>query len=206
MMIAMNNNKNARPRGRPRSFDRQQALQTALELFWRQGYEGTSISDLVNAIGIAPPSLYSAFGSKEQLYQEAITLYLQGPGSFLQRALEQGGDTRSFVRHLLNAAADEFTALTHPPGCLISTGLVASAERPLAQQLQELRGATLSVIRERLEQGLQAGELPAGCDCAALARFYGAMIQGMSIQAHDGARPGELHALAELAMTHWPAP
>lgn len=205
MMITMNNNKNARPRGRPRSFDRQQALQTALELFWRQGYEGTSINDLINAIGIAPPSLYSAFGSKERLYQEAITLYLQGPGSFLQQALEQSSDTRDFVHHMLRAAADEFTALTHPPGCLVSTGLVASAERPLAQHLQELRAATLNIIRERLEQGVHAGELPVDCDCAALARFYGAMIQGMSIQAHDGALPAELHAMIQLAMTYWPA-
>lgn len=201
----MTDNKNNRPRGRPRSFDRQQALQTALDLFWRQGYEGTSIHDLVNAIGIAPPSLYSAFGSKEELYQEAIALYLQGPGSFLQKALEQSQDTRGFIEYLLKAAADEFTALNHPPGCMISTGLVASAEKVLAQQLEQLRHTTLQVIRERLEQGIRDGELAPESDCPSLARYFGAMIQGMSIQARDGANATELKALADLALHALPA-
>ncbi|MFT5782045.1 MAG: AcrR family transcriptional regulator [Pseudomonas sp.] len=193
MMIAMKKIIIKASRGRSLSFDRQAALQTALHLFWKHGYEGTSIAELVVAIGIAPPSLYSTFGSKEQLYQEVIALYLQGPGNFIQTAL---GDTDSgcgFIERILLSAAREFSAHSHPPGCIVATGLVASSalHHQVAQSLAELRNATLQAIEQRLQQAKDAGELPPTSDCRALARLFAACIQGMSIQARDGASAEE---------------
>lgn len=206
-MIAMKKNKSTAKRGRPLSFNREHALHAALQLFWQHGYEGTSIADLVSAIGIAPPSLYSAFGSKQRLYLEAIELYLQGPGSFLSQALLHTVDAQSFVRQLLSSAASEFTARSHPPGCIIANGLVASAapHQQVAQHLRDLRSATLGAIQQRLEAGKKQTELPLDTDCANLARFYAMTLQGMSIQARDGASSSELQAVADMAMSCWPA-
>lgn len=205
-MTAMEKKPDKAKRGRPLSFNRQAALHTALQLFWAQGYEGTSIADLVSAMGIAPPSLYSAFGSKEQLYLEAIELYLQGPGSFIKHALEQTSTARDFIQLMLLNAATEFTTRNHPPGCIVSTGLVASGalHHKVAQSMRDLRSATLEAIGLRLQDACDHGELPTDTDCPGMARFFGAIIQGMSIQARDGASPQELQAMIRLAMTCWP--
>lgn len=205
-MTAMKKTNAKNKRGRPLSFNREEALHTALQLFWQHGYEGTSIADLVAAMGIAPPSLYTAFGSKEQLYLEVVELYLQGPGNFVQHALQQAADAQSFARLILRSAADEFTAHSHPPGCIVSTGLVASAalHDRMAHVMRELRVATLGAISQRFEQAKACGELPATTNCLNLARFFGAIIQGMSIQARDGADAAALHAMANQAMASWP--
>lgn len=205
-MTAMKKANEKNRRGRPLSFNRESALQTALQLFWKQGYEGTSIADLVSAMGIAPPSLYTAFGSKEQLYLEVVDLYLQGPGNFIQHALVQTSDARSFTQQVLSNAADEFTAHNHPPGCIVSSGLLTSAtlHHKMAQNMSDLRTATLGLINQRFEQAKDCGELPASTDCNSLARFFGAVIQGMSIQARDGANASDLHAMANQAMASWP--
>jgi TetR/AcrR family transcriptional regulator, copper-responsive repressor len=205
-MTAMKTTDKSTRRGRPLSFNREKALHTALQLFWKQGYEGTSIADLVGAMGIAPPSLYTAFGSKEQLYLEVVELYLQGPGNFIQHALAQTSDARSFTEQVLNSAAKEFTAHNHPPGCIVSSGLLTSAtlHHRMAQSMSDLRSATLGIIRQRFEQAKDCGELPASTDCHSLARFFGAVIQGMSIQARDGAGATELQAMANQAMASWP--
>ncbi|SEC66218.1 TetR/AcrR family transcriptional regulator [Pseudomonas anguilliseptica] len=205
-MTAMKKTNEKSRRGRPLSFNREQALHTALQLFWQQGYEGTSIADLVAAMGIAPPSLYTAFGSKEQLYLEVIDLYLKGPGNFINHALEQSPDAQSFTRQILSNAAHEFTAHNHPPGCIVSTGLVASAtlHHRMAHNMRELRSATLGLISKRFEEAKDNGELPAHINCQTLARFFGAVIQGMSIQARDGALASELLAMADQAMASWP--
>lgn len=202
----MKNNNDKPRRGRPASFSREQALQTALQLFWQQGYEGTSIADLVAAMGIAPPSLYAAFGSKEQLYLDVLDLYLQGPGNFVRVALQETHSARDFIERILQRAAEEFTAHQHPPGCIVATGLVTSASlhQRMAQRLRDLRNATSQAIADRLAQGQQAGELPPSCVCADLARFYAAVIQGMSIQARDGADQRALQAIATSALLAWP--
>lgn len=207
-MTAMKKETEKAKRGRPLSFNRQAALQTALQLFWQQGYEGTSIADLVSAMGIAPPSLYSAFGSKEQLYLEVIELYLQGPGSFIKHALEQTSTAHDFIQQMLLNAAAEFTTHSHPPGCIVSTGLVASGalHQKIAGNMRDLRSATLNTIGLRLEDARNSGELPHQADCSGMARFFGAIIQGMSIQARDGAAPAELQDMIRLAMACWPRP
>jgi AcrR family transcriptional regulator len=195
-------------RGRPRQFNREQALQKALELFWAHGYEGTSIAELVEALGIAPPSLYAAFGSKEELFLEALRLYLQGPGSFVARALEEEPTAFGFLRRTLLDAAKEFSSGSHPRGCVIATGLIASANahRKLAEEVAALRSASSGVFEQRFVQGQQAGELPGTCRPAMLARFYAAIIQGMAVQARDGADETTLRSIAELALERWPGP
>ncbi|MET1079290.1 MAG: TetR/AcrR family transcriptional regulator [Pseudomonas sp.] len=194
-------------RGRPRQFDREQALQTALTLFWTHGYEGTSIAELVEALGIAPPSLYSAFGSKEQLFLEALRLYVAGPGNFVSRALHEESTGLGFIRRVLLDAAREFANGHHPPGCVIATGLVASASahRQLAGEVAGLRSQTREVLALRIDQARSAGELSQACKPADLAGFYAAVIQGMSVQARDGADEASLIAIAEQALQSWPA-
>jgi len=195
-------------RGRPRAFDREQALQKALSLFWAHGYEGTSLSELLAVMEIAPPSLYAAFGSKEALYLEAIELYLRGPGSFFACAMQEESNTLAFIRRVLTEAAKEFTSSSHPPGCIIISGLMncAAAHQKIAEHLANLRMALIEAIEQRLGQGVAEGALPSGANCQQIARFYGSVIQGMSIQARDGASTDELLAVAELALKCWPQP
>jgi AcrR family transcriptional regulator len=195
-----------RPRGRPRGVDRAVALERAMELFWRQGYESTSISDLTRAMGINPPSLYATFGDKERLFLEAVEHYgckaERSPESILQEA----PSARAGVDQLLQSAARAFTDASHPPGCMVvsaATNCSASAAHVQAA-LAARRRRTEAGIRKCLERGMKAGELPARTDCAALAKFYTTVIEGMSIQARDGASRKSLLATAAAAMRAWP--
>jgi AcrR family transcriptional regulator len=195
-------------RGRPRTFDRDAALRTALQLFLERGYESTSVADLVTAMGIAPPSLYSAFGSKEQLYREALQLYLEGRGRFVTRALAEETTARATVERILRDAARSFGPSTeHPPGCMISASLLACSpdNEAIAGHVADLRAAPLAAMVQRLKRAQSEGELPADVDARALARYYAAVISGMAVQARDGASMKELLAIAETAMLAWPA-
>ena len=205
-MITMKNTTPTSKRGRPRLFDRAQALQQALELFWIHGYEGTSIAELVETLGIAPPSLYAAFGSKEQLFLEVLQLYLAGPGSFVSRALAEEPSGQGFVRRVLLEAARAFSSDDHPRGCLISTCLLvsASAHQQLASEVAALRSSIHGALTQRLCQAQALGELPASSKPVELARFYAAIIQGMSVQARDGADEAALSTIAEQALCLWP--
>lgn len=192
--------------GRPRAFDRDQALTTALELFWRHGFEGTSTAQLTAAIGIAPPSLYAAFGSKEALFREALALYGQRYGGFLSEPMSAPGGARAAVEQMLQAAARQFADARHPLGCMVAAGELQASEGQLAIVLEVtgLRQAAQQAIRTRLNRARQDGELPADTDTATLAAFLAMTIQGMAVQARDGAKPAQLKRLAELAMRAWP--
>lgn len=188
--------------GRPLSFDREAALATALRLFWAQGYEGTSVADLTKAMGITPPSLYAAFGSKAELYGEVLALYQQGPGRYAADALQSEATTRAAILRVLRDAAQSFASEKNPRGCMIANALLGCApeHRKVAHGAANLRARSLQGIEERLQQAIKAGELEPGTDVAVLARFVGAIIQGMSVQARDGAPKTELEAVAELAI------
>jgi len=205
-MITMKKTTQPSARGRPRTFDRDAMLAKALELFWEHGYEGVSIARLVEAMGIAPPSLYSAFGSKEALYREALELYLSGPGSFIARALAEETTAKAVVRRILREAAQLFTAKSHPRGCFVASGELdcAPENQELAHCVAALRTASLEALTQRLIRARKEGELPAGADVKSIARFYGAIIQGMSVQARDGATAAELTNIAEIALRAWP--
>ena len=190
--------------GRPREFDRCEALQIAVKLFCQHGYEGVSIADLTQAMNISPPSLYAAFGSKEALYREALSSYQQRRNPW---NIENAGSIRDQVAALLRDTVCAVTDSSHPAGCMVVAGMLncAAENQSLARTLSDLRNAQCKGFAEHLQAGLKNGELPPDTDIAALGRYLTALVQGIAIQAKDGATRAELLALVEVAMTHWPA-
>jgi TetR/AcrR family transcriptional regulator, copper-responsive repressor len=196
----------SKPRGRPLSFDRDAALEQAMHVFWERGYEAASIADLTAAMGITPPSLYTAFGDKAQLFLEAIERYGKGPGGFGQRALDEEPTARRAIHRLLNEAADELTQDCHPLGCMMvmaATNCSVAAEH-IQTALVKRRALGVSMMQARIQRGIDEGELPAGTDAGALANFYATVYQGMSMQAKDAATRESLMASVEMAMRSWP--
>ncbi|NUR58426.1 MAG: TetR/AcrR family transcriptional regulator [Catenulispora sp.] len=194
------------PRGRPRGFDRDAALDAALTEFWRHGYEATSIATLTKAMGVNPPSLYAAFGDKRKLFTEAVRRYADTHGDYGARALARP-TAREAVETLLRLAAAEYTAVHHPPGCLVIDGATntTDASREVAEELRGYREGTKKAFAEKIAADVRAGLLPGDTDAAALAAFYAAVVQGMSTQARDGASEAELQRLADVALMAWPA-
>jgi TetR/AcrR family transcriptional regulator, copper-responsive repressor len=195
-----------RSRGRPRSFDRDSALHTALLLFWQHGYEGASIAQLSAAMAVNAPSLYAAFGSKEQLYREALELYAKQYGALLSQPLMAGGSAREALRQTLVAAARNFSASATPAGCPLASGMLhcASEHQGAAQISAAMRLAAQQAFAQRIEQGIRAGDVSRDCNVTALAGLFAAVIQGLSVQAIDGASQSQLLAVAEAAMQAWP--
>ncbi|MFI1365539.1 TetR/AcrR family transcriptional regulator [Streptomyces griseochromogenes] len=194
----------SRSRGRPRSFDRATALEKALMAFWKHGYEATSVSDLTRIMGIGAPSLYAAFGDKRTLFEEVVRVYADTHGAFGDRALAEEPTARAAVERTLREAAAEYTDPAHPYGCLVVHAATNCTSPEIEQLLRERRNAGIGALESRIRADVAEGRLPAGTDAAALARHAGAMIQGMSQQARDGAGRAELEALAEIAMAIWP--
>jgi AcrR family transcriptional regulator len=195
-----------KPRGRPLSFDRDAALETAMHVFWERGYEAASISDLTAAMGITPPSLYTAFGDKEQLFLEAIERYALGYGSAGVRALQEEPSARGAIERWLLEAANELTQPCHPKGCMVvmaATNCSAAAERVQGALLLRRTEAIANVGR-RIQGGIDDGELPPDTDAQDLANFYATIYQGMSMQAKDGATHESLMATVRTAMRSWP--
>lgn len=191
------------PGGRPRGFDLDQALEAAMLLFWRNGYEGTSVADLTAAMGIAKPSLYAAFGSKEHLLAAALRRYADGPGSAAARALDE--PTARGVAHRLVAAAIALTTGPDTPrGCLSVRCAQSRAESARAAAATHRRAAELA-LRTRLERARASGDLPPGADPADLARFLLTLTDGVAVRAAAGATPAELRRTAELALAAWPS-
>lgn len=197
----------AKPRGRPLSFDRDAALEQAMHVFWERGYEAASIADLTSAMGITPPSLYTAFGDKERLFLEAIERYAVGPGSAGPRALKEEPTARGAIERWLLEAAEELTRPCHPKGCMVvmaTTNCSVAAEH-VQTALAKRRAAAIVAIRERIQEGIDRGELSPETDAKALSNFYSTIYQGMSMQAKDGATRASLMATVDAAMRAWPA-
>ncbi|MEV5868679.1 TetR/AcrR family transcriptional regulator [Streptomyces tendae] len=194
----------ARARGRPRSFDRATALEAALLAFWEHGYEATSVSDLTRVMDIGAPSLYAAFGDKRSLFEEVVQEYGARYGSFGDRALAEEPTARAGVERMLREAAAEYTAPGRPHGCLVIHAAANCSTAEVEESLRERRNANIASIERRIGADVAEGFLPPDTDAAALARYTGAMIQGMSQQARDGATRAELEALAEIALAVWP--
>ncbi|WP_071334812.1 TetR/AcrR family transcriptional regulator [Burkholderia contaminans] len=194
-------------RGRPRSFDKEAALDRAMEVFWRLGYEGASMADLTAAMGIASPSLYAAFGSKEALFRLALEHYSATEGREIWGGVEQAGSAHDAVRNYLMDTARVFTRRSKPAGCLIVLSALHPAERSdtVRQTLIAMRERTVENLRARLRQGVATGEIAAQANLDAIARYYVTVQQGMSIQARDGASRRDLEAVAQAALTAWPA-
>lgn len=192
-------------RGRPRNFDREDALQRAMVAFWSKGYEGTSMSDLVVAMGINSPSIYAAFGSKEALFRDAVALYCATEGGRIWNATMAAPTAREAIETLLSVSAEEFTRPDKPRGCLVVLGALHVDEGNEAAQknLQAHRAHTIATLEQRLKQGVAEGDLPEGPEWRAIATYCITVQQGMAIQARDGASRDTLLVVADCAMAAW---
>ncbi|MFF7334204.1 TetR family transcriptional regulator [Streptomyces sp. NPDC008150] len=202
--VQVNPPQGARRRGRPRSFDRETALEKAVLAFWAHGYEGTSVSDLTRAMGIGAPSLYAAFGDKQALFAEVVHAYGERYATFGDRAIAEEPTARAAVARTLREAAAAYTTAGRPAGCLIAHAAANCTTPAVEESLRTRRGQAVAAFERRILDAVRAGELPPGTDAAALARFTGAVIQGMSQQARDGASREELEAVGEIALSVWP--
>jgi AcrR family transcriptional regulator len=192
--------------GRPREFDVGKALDRAMKLFWRQGYEGTSLADLTRELGLTRPSLYAAFGSKEALFLKVLDLY-EARAGYRQAALT-APTASAYARALLEGAADLHGDERNPPGCLGVQGALACAPQSDAVRRELIRRRKIgeSMIRDRLRRAKVEGDLPPDANPADLARYLSIVIYGITIQAAGGATRRELRSAAEIALQNWPQP
>lgn len=192
-------------KGRPRQFDVEQALDAALLLFWRYGYEGTSLAALSDAIGINMPSLYAAFGNKASLFRKAVTRYLQKPASYLLAALEEPTARRATER-LFQGAIEMVMNPRNPDGCLLVQGGLATG--PMAEwvrrELAGLRADAERAVRRRYQRAIAEGDLPKQVHAGQLARFIVTVLWGLSVQRAGGATRVQLNEVVQLTMRAWP--
>jgi AcrR family transcriptional regulator len=191
---------------RPREFDIEKALDTAGELFWRKGYEGTSLADLTGAIGITPPSFYFAFKSKEALFKQVVDRYQCGHLGFLAEALNQTTPL-DVAERVLYGLADAYTTRPHPPGCLVLNCSLPCSDTvdSIRHDLAERRKASRIELRKRFERFQSSGALPADADPDSLARYVLTVAWGMAVEAQSGASRDDLYRTVELALKSWPA-
>src|SRR6201988_1422970 len=192
--------------GRPREFDRDGALEAAMLLFWRKGFAATSMNDLCDVMGVRPPSLYAAFGSKEALYLEAVEHYVRTWEPRVWGKLTEGETARAGIENLLFAGTENLPkSRSVPAGCMAMLGAVGDEWPPaITRAVRKLRLEMLGNLRARLETAVAKGELPAATDVDGLSRFYLSVMEGMAIQARDGASQAELKGAAAAAMLAWP--
>jgi AcrR family transcriptional regulator len=191
--------------GRPRAFNPEEALEKALQVFWHRGYAGASLSELTAAMGITRPSLYAAFGNKEELFHKALDLYMEGPANGSSEALQET-TARAVVEHLLNRLVALLSDPHHPAGCLLVKGglSTAKADDSIRYEMIKRRLAGEIALRERFERAKAEGDLPANSDPAGLAFYVTTITQGMTVQAVNGTDEHELRRLAEMVLQTWP--
>ena len=193
-------------KGRPREFCTEGALAAALRVFWTKGYEGTSLTDLTEAMGITRPSLYAAFGNKEALFRKALDLYEREKLAYIDQSLV-APTARGVAETLLHGALEMQTNPCEPRGCLeviSATACGAEAESIRADVIARRMPSHLALIR-RLERAKEEGDLPASADPSGLASWLAAIIQGMSVQAGAGASREDLERLIETSLAMWPS-
>jgi AcrR family transcriptional regulator len=193
------------PLGRPREFDLDTALEAAMLVFWRKGYEGASMSDLTASVGVTKPSLYAAFGAKEDLFRAVLDRYDKRTAHFLSDSI-RAATAWEVAAGLLRGAAEFHANPANPPGCLMVQGALVgsdagdSARRETRNRRDRLREA----IEERLRRALDENDLPRGADPGALARYLVAVTRGMAVEAASGAGAAELHEIVDVALAAWP--
>lgn len=200
-----------RPRGRPRNFDRQQALLAAMRVFRERGYEGATLAELQEAMGgLSPPSLYAAFGSKAALFAEAVSVYVATVGRAGQAALEESATAREAIEGVLRANVDASTMPGDPRGCMLVLGALNCAAQDsdsaaASERLHELRLQTRRRIVARIKRGVEDGELAPETDAESLGAFITTVLHGLAVQARDGAGRVALHDAVDHAMHAWDA-
>ncbi|WP_022929370.1 TetR/AcrR family transcriptional regulator [Patulibacter americanus] len=190
--------------GRPREFDVDDALERAMRVFWERGYEGASLVDLTTAMGITKPSMYAAFGNKEQLFRRAVQRYAEGPGHYAKLALEEP-TARAVAEAFLRGAVGTTTSPGDPAGCLSVQGALASGDggRPARDLLAGWRNDTNRQLEERFRRAITEGDLPHDADPGRLARFTMTMAFGIAVQAAGGLRGEQLDDVVDMALRTW---
>ncbi|MET0703609.1 MAG: TetR/AcrR family transcriptional regulator [Mycobacterium sp.] len=191
--------------GRPRGFDVDEALERAMLVFWEQGYEGATLADLTDAMGITRTSMYAAFGNKEALFHKALERYFEGPASYGLRALAEP-TARRVAEAFLAGAVHTTTRPDSPAGCLTVQGSLASGDagRPARDALVLCREQTWSHLRDRFTAAVDAGDLTPATDPGLLARYLLTVGNGIAVQAASGVGSEELQRVADAALRQWP--
>lgn len=186
--------------------DHEAGLEVAARLFWQHGYEGTSIADLTQAMGITPPSLYAAYGSKEDLYRQALDYTIERESKDRSEALQGEMPAYDALEFYLRNVVQGITDPGKPRGCIVSTAVLQHAKEneSVATGVAARREASVQALKARFQRAISEGELPADTDSNALARFYAAVVQGMSAQACDGACTEQLMQVVDIALSAWP--
>ena len=203
LLIGMKSKTAPAPLGRPRAFDADVALERAMHVFWAKGYEGAALSDLTRAMRINRPSLYAAFGNKEQLFRKVLDRYASGPLAYFGKALT-APNVRDVVEEILFGAANMASDPRFPAGCLLVQGALACGIASARNEVAARRAAAEVALRRRLQRAKREGDLPKNADPADLAHYVMTVVRGMAVQAAGGASRDQLHRVAQIALRTWP--
>lgn len=205
LLIGMESEIDPPHRGRPRAFDPDTALERAMHVFWTKGYEGASLSALTRAMRINRPSLYAAFGNKEQLFRKVLDRYVDGPLAYFGKALT-APKARNVIEQIFFGAARMAGDPRLPAGCLMVQGALAcgDAAGSVRKETAGRRAASEVALRHRLQRAKREGDLAKNADAAELARYVMTVLQGMAVQGADGASPDQLRRVAQVALRAWP--
>jgi AcrR family transcriptional regulator len=194
------------PKGRPREFCTDKALAAALRVFWAKGYEGASMADLTEAMGITKPSLYAAFGNKEALFAKALDLYEAEKLAYTRTALDKP-TAKGVAEAILRGALANMTGQNEPHGCLgvISSMACGAEAEPIKAAVVERRASSQRAVVERFLRAKEEGDLPAHVDAQALTGYLFAILQGLAVQAGSGASVATLEKVVDTSMMVWPS-
>ncbi|MEP3345872.1 MAG: TetR/AcrR family transcriptional regulator [Litoreibacter sp.] len=191
--------------GRPRSFDTENAIQHAMLLFWERGYEATSMADLSAAMGLNPPSIYAAFKNKEMLFQKCVEAYVESIASYAPRAFEEEPTVELAMQRFISEAIEAFTIHDQPKGCLLISGATNCSKGSQGAQdfLTTYRQGSEAVIADRIQRGIQEGDMPLETNAALLAKYISVTVQGMAAQARDGVDAATLQEVAKITLAQF---
>jgi AcrR family transcriptional regulator len=202
----MRKKKSAKQPGRPRTFSKEDALDAAIRVFGEKGFEGASLSDLTEAMGISRPSMYLSFGSKEELFRRAMAKFTEASNGHVSACLETG-TARDGIERLLRDGVAMFTNHDVSATCFVTQAPLKSSEasRETIQDIAQKRATVEKILRRRLDRAIESGELPDDASSENLARFFAVVIQGIALQAQHGGTLDELLRVVDVAMASWPA-